>query len=66
MSKPQMDKVGADRAFQNPQAAVDSLTGTYRDEASEGALSEKLATVSFPMVPCASKMTIKTRASGGR
>lgn len=66
MSKPQMDKVGAGRAYQNPQDAVDALTGTYRDAASEGGLEEKLPTQSFPKVACSSTLSIKSRAGGGR
>lgn len=66
MSKPQMDQVGAGRAFPNPQDAVDRLGGLYRDNVAEVGLAEKLPTVAFPMVPCSSSLSIKSRVGGSR
>lgn len=66
MSKPNMEQVGNGRAYQNPQDAIEAMTGKYHDAAADGGLEEKLATQSFPKVACSSTFSIKSRAGGGR
>jgi len=58
--------IGSTRTVQDPQAAVDALTGTYKDSAAALSDEQRLPLAALPRAPELVPFVIKGEGTGGR